>query len=201
MKNVFISYSSKDFDTVNALKAMLEKNGITCWMAPFSIPGGSSYAQEIPIAIKECGAFLLMLSRSSQMSQWVPKELSVALSIGKKVLPFMIEDCELTEMFNFFLTDVQRYNQFESRSENIRKLIEKIKEECGIRSQSDPVSLTAVHTAKTEFQPVTSPLSAANWIINTEHKKIDRYLASVLSKIRSRYASCPNAKIFYEWFL
>lgn len=33
-KDVFISYSSKDFDKVNSVKNILEINGISCWMAP-----------------------------------------------------------------------------------------------------------------------------------------------------------------------
>lgn len=201
MKNVFISYSSKDFDTVNSLKAMLETNGISCWMAPFSIPGGSSYAQEIPTAIKKCKVFLLMLSRSSQMSQWVPKELSLALSYGKTVLPFMIENCELTEMFNFFLTDVQRYDKFESQSENIRNLIETIKDKCEIKKQGSTDSFNSPIVTQTECESNKSSLSIANWIINTERKNIDRCLASALSKIKSKYSTCPNAKIFYEWFM
>jgi hypothetical protein len=74
-------------------------------MAPSSIPIGSSYANEIPVAIRNCRMFLLMLSTRSQESQWVQKEVSLALGYGKTVLPFMLENCELTESFNFFLTD------------------------------------------------------------------------------------------------
>ena len=103
-KEVFISYSSKDFERVNRIKEILETNGISCWMAPQCIPAGSNYAREIPAAIKNCKVFLLMLTSRSQESQWVPKELSLALSEGKCVLPFMLENCALTEMFNFYLT-------------------------------------------------------------------------------------------------
>ena len=57
-KDVFISYSSKDFDKVNSVKNILEINGISCWMAPQCIPPGSSYAKEIPMAIKNCKVYL-----------------------------------------------------------------------------------------------------------------------------------------------
>ena len=128
-KDVFISYSSKDFNKVNTVKDILEINGISCWMAPQSIPAGSSYAKEIPIAIRECKVFLLMITPKSQESQWVPKEVSVALSECKCVIPFVIEECILTDMFNFFLTDVQRYYAFELKSDFLKELIERIKSE------------------------------------------------------------------------
>ena len=41
-KDVFISYSSKDFDKVNRVKHILEENGISCWMAPKNIPAGQT---------------------------------------------------------------------------------------------------------------------------------------------------------------
>ncbi len=39
--NVFISYSSDEYDKALPLKQMLERNDIDCWMAPDSIPSGS----------------------------------------------------------------------------------------------------------------------------------------------------------------
>ena len=71
-----------------------------------------------------------MISRKSQQSQWVPKEASIALSLKKIVIPFVMENCELTESFNFFLTDVQRYNAYEQQSESMSLLIDRIKNEC-----------------------------------------------------------------------
>lgn len=31
---IFISYSSRDYDTARTIKKVLESNGIECWMAP-----------------------------------------------------------------------------------------------------------------------------------------------------------------------
>ena len=63
MMKVFISYSSKEYDEAYAIKQVLETNGISCWMAPQSIPSGSDYSHEIPRAIKSCEVFLLILSK------------------------------------------------------------------------------------------------------------------------------------------
>ena len=73
MKEVFISYKAEEYNEAMAVKQVLEANGISCWMAPESISGGSNYASEIPRAIRECTVFVLILSEQAQKSRWVPK--------------------------------------------------------------------------------------------------------------------------------
>jgi len=98
--DVFISYSSRDMVQAETVRNVLEKNGIPCWMAPRDIPGGSNYTKEIPIAIRQCQVFVLILSQHAQSSHWVLKELDSAVNCGKTILPFMLEDCELNDEFN-----------------------------------------------------------------------------------------------------
>jgi len=100
MKEVFISYSSIDASQAETVRNVLEKNGFSCWMAPRDIPGGSNYTKEIPIAIRNCKVFVLVLSKNAQSSHWVLKELDSAVNCGKTILPFMLEDCELNDEFN-----------------------------------------------------------------------------------------------------
>lgn len=73
---------------------------------------GSDYACEIPEAIEKCSAFLLVLSRYAQESNWVPKELDLAITYNKVIIPFQIDDEMLTKPFNFRLTNVQRIEAF-----------------------------------------------------------------------------------------
>lgn len=126
-KSVFISYSSKDYETAQQTKEILEKNGIPCWMAPQSIPGGSSYAEEIPEAISKCSALLLLLSQSSQLSVWVPKEVGLAISAGKITIPFHIDDSRMSDVFNFLLQDNQRIEAFNNISRAYQELIVRLK--------------------------------------------------------------------------
>ena len=124
---VFISYSSKEYDKANALKQVLEANEISCWMAPQSIPSGSDYSREIPKAIKSCEIFLLILSEASQVSRWVPKELDNAINEGKIIIPFHTDESNLTEGFNFMLSNVQRIEAFSRLSDAYKQLIDQIK--------------------------------------------------------------------------
>ena len=127
VKDVFISYKAEEYDEAVNVKKRLEKEGISCWLAPGSIPGGSSYAVQIPKAIRECTAFVLILSKKAQESKWVPRELDQAINGGKTVLPFMIENCPLNDEFSFYLANVQRYNAWEDRNEAFDGMIREIR--------------------------------------------------------------------------
>ena len=106
-KSVFISYSSKDERYIKKMTRMLEKMGITYWIAPDMIPAGSNYAKEIPSAIQNCDIFLLVLSKASQQSIWVEKEIDSAIYYRKTIVPFQIDDSPMTDMFRFYLNNVQ----------------------------------------------------------------------------------------------
>ena len=106
-KSVFISYSSKDERYIKKMTQMLEKMGITYWIAPDMIPAGSNYAREIPSAIQNCDIFLLVLSKASQQSIWVEMEIDSAIYYRKTIVPFQIDDSPMTDMFRFYLNNVQ----------------------------------------------------------------------------------------------
>lgn len=127
MHDVFISYSSVDAVQAETVRNVLEKNGIPCWMAPRDIPGGSNYTKEIPVAIRGCQVFVLILSHNAQNSHWVLKELDSAVNLGKVILPFMLEDCQLNDEFNFLLTGAQRYSAYQKKSEAMETLISRIR--------------------------------------------------------------------------
>lgn len=135
MKEVFISYSTIDAVSAETVRNVLEKNGLSCWMAPRDIPGGSNYTREIPIAIRNCKVFVLILSENAQNSHWVLKELDSAVNCGKVILPFMLEDCVLNDEFNFLLTGAQRYSAYQKKAEAMETLIGRIR---GILAASGP---------------------------------------------------------------
>lgn len=107
-ESVFISYSTKDSESANQVKSMLEKYHISCWMAPNSIPAGGNYADIIPDAIKRCEVFLLLLSQNSQESIWVPRELDIAINSNRAIIPFQIDNACITNAFSLYLANCQR---------------------------------------------------------------------------------------------
>lgn len=126
MSYAFISYKTDDVEVARWVKEKLEEKGIPCWFAPVSIPGGSNYAKEIPKAIRNSSAFILILSKTTHESKYVPKEIDLAINTDKLILPFMIDDFELSDDFGFYLSNVNRFPAYESREKCIDLIASRI---------------------------------------------------------------------------
>ncbi|MBO4352042.1 MAG: toll/interleukin-1 receptor domain-containing protein, partial [Eggerthellaceae bacterium] len=135
-KDVFISYKSEEFDSANMVRGVLERNGITCWMAPADIPSGSNYAVEVPNAIRAAKVVVFILSEQSQRSEWTQKELDIALNAKKPIMPFALEECDLISPFDFYLGNVQRNDVFQDVSAGLEKLVRDIKALTGSDTQA-----------------------------------------------------------------
>lgn len=103
----FISYSTKNQSSADAIRNLLHKNNIATWMAPNDIPAGSKYAAVISGAIKNCSCFLLLLTHDSQNSKWVPKEVERAVNYGKTIIPVQLEEVVLNDEFEMYLSTDQ----------------------------------------------------------------------------------------------
>lgn len=110
MGYIFISYSSKDKETADAIRALLDSNNIETWIAPYDIPAGSNYAKVINDAIKNASAFLLVLSDAAQNSLWVERELERAITYHKPILPVQLENVEQSLYFQFMLSEASILN-------------------------------------------------------------------------------------------
>ena len=121
--DVFISYKSEDSEKALWIKSMLEQAGISCWMAPMCIPIGSDYGVEIPPAIREAKAFILVISEVMQTSQWIPKELNEAINAQRVLIPLLLEPCPLRDDYAFKLSNVQFYKLYEDEEATMREVI------------------------------------------------------------------------------
>ena len=90
--NVFISYSSKDLGTVTHIKNMLENPHIETFLAEDSVEPGESLVGKIYAAIKRTDLFLLLWSSNSQDSEWVKREIELARSENKTIVPIKLDD-------------------------------------------------------------------------------------------------------------
>ncbi len=175
---IFISYSSKEYEEAYKLKTVIENNGVSCWMAPQSIPAGSDYSSEIPSAIQNCEAFVLVLSTAAQNSVWVPKELDIALSCNKTVIPFHIDAADLIDSFNFRLSNVQRIEAFNRISDAYQQLICRLKALACI--EAAPVC------ARNTILPTTGPRVFINQRPGTEN-----FLAAKEARPNTNYTKGP----------
>jgi hypothetical protein len=76
---VFISYSSKDEAIVKVIQSDLEDHGIETWFAPRDLPIGAETRAELDRAILGAHKLIIVLSKTSIVSDWVEQEVELAL--------------------------------------------------------------------------------------------------------------------------
>ena len=100
MARVFISYSSLDRGWVEQLAADLRTNSVEVWFDVWEMLPGDSLTQKIGAAILDNDYFVVVLSPHSVSSEWVQRELGVALNKEFRernvlVIPALLEDCSI----------------------------------------------------------------------------------------------------------
>ncbi|MGE0445296.1 MAG: TIR domain-containing protein [Vicinamibacterales bacterium] len=92
MAHLFISYASPDQAVATDVCALLEAQGVTCWIAPRDVAAGKVWDEAILDAIEGASAFLLILSSHSNASPFVKNEVNRAFSLQKPIVTFRVED-------------------------------------------------------------------------------------------------------------
>jgi hypothetical protein len=100
MSKIFISYSTKDKEFVDSLEKELRFNNFDVWRDKSDIHKGDSIPDKIFRAIRESDIFCAVISSNSLKSNWVNKELNVAVMLeidygNPVVIPIQLEKVEL----------------------------------------------------------------------------------------------------------
>ena len=144
MGYAFISYSSKNQSSADAMRKLLNDEGIETWMAPGDIPVGSSYLKEINRALKNCSCLVLLLSNAAQVSQWVIKEVEKAVKEQKPIIPVQIEDVIMNDEFEFVLGTYQvcAVQKIDWNSEEVENVIRSVRAAAGSTGERRPSTVT-----------------------------------------------------------
>jgi TonB family protein len=89
--DVFVSHASKDKAIADAVCAVLEREGIRCWIAPRDILPGADWGRSLIQGIKGSRAMVLVLSRAANTSPHILREVERAVHLGLPILPLRIE--------------------------------------------------------------------------------------------------------------
>ena len=126
--DTFISYSSKDKTTADAVCAVLEQAGIRCWIAPRDIRPGGEYGGAIIEAIDQCRVMVLIFSSSANNSRQIHREIERAVSKGVPIIPVRIEEAVPTKSMEYFLGAIHRLDALTPPLENhLQRLAETVK--------------------------------------------------------------------------
>lgn len=91
----FISYSSSNGDFAELLKVKLEQSGIKVWRDSHEIEAGEEWRNEIDYGLLNSDCIIIVLNKSASESAYVTYEWAFALGNGKKVIPVLLENCEV----------------------------------------------------------------------------------------------------------
>lgn len=164
---VFISFSFKDQRLAEMIvNQLLNRYHISCWICTQDIRAGENYKKIIVKAIHDAKLLLMIQSENSMLSSEVPKEVSIALHQNKTVIPFVIDNSELSEDLEYDLITVQRIDARKpTLDERIEELARQICSTLGRQFQKD---LNGAVDRIIQYQ-------AHNGRVNTENRKYKRH--------------------------
>ena len=102
--DVFISYSSQDKPAADATCAVLERNGVRCWIAPRDILPGMSWGSSIIDAINSAHVMVLLFSDHANRSPQVEREIERAVNRSIPIIPMRIENVLPTKSLEYFIS-------------------------------------------------------------------------------------------------
>jgi uncharacterized protein YjbI with pentapeptide repeats len=94
----FVSYASEDSEFVDYLTRRLKRAGVSFWRDRASLRTGEAFERRIGQAIARYDRFLVVLSSQALQSEWVRKEIHLALARKRyDLLPIRLDDSVLAE--------------------------------------------------------------------------------------------------------
>ena len=102
--SAFISHAKADEKKASAIASALEAKGFKCWIAPRDVKPGRSYGDEIIRGIESTRSFVLVLSKASNDSAFVAREVERAVSKKKPIFAVRLADVQPAPSLELFIS-------------------------------------------------------------------------------------------------
>jgi hypothetical protein len=123
--DIFISYSRRDQEFVTRLASELDAQIAGVWFDQSTIQLGQEWQTEILEGIRDCKAFILVLSPDSMESRYVREEVNKALELGKTIFPVIYRAADWTGEFASLVRDIQTLDlRSGSYTDNFQRLVD-----------------------------------------------------------------------------
>jgi N-acetylneuraminic acid mutarotase len=99
----FLSHATEDQDTASRVCALLEADGIGCWLSSRDAKAGKGQAAAIRRAIRRSGLVLFVFSASANASPSVLREIERAVAYGRPVLSLHLDDAVPSASLEYYL--------------------------------------------------------------------------------------------------
>ncbi|MGA7456859.1 MAG: TIR domain-containing protein [Methyloceanibacter sp.] len=104
-----------DAKKAQEIAASLEERGLKCWIAPRDVTAGRAYGDEIIRGIESAKAFVLVLSKASNGSSFVAREVERAISKQKPIFVIRLANVEPAPALELFISGTQWIDAFPGR--------------------------------------------------------------------------------------
>jgi len=151
---IFISYSSKDQKSAEAICTAIENRGFPCWISSRDIGPGENFQSQIVRAIRGAKIMVLVFSSNANNSEEIKKELVLAGQSSLVVIPVRVEDVTPDDAFAYEFATRQWIDVFEDWEHAIARVIRQIESVVGDDEPKQPA--TAENKAE-EQKPEEKP--------------------------------------------
>ncbi|MBL8161929.1 MAG: toll/interleukin-1 receptor domain-containing protein, partial [Anaerolineae bacterium] len=103
MSYIFISYSKKNADYAHRLADKLRAEGFEVWIDKRRLATGEDWWKSIVLALRSCGAFVIIMTPESDGSRWVQREITLAEKYEKPVFPLWLAGDTNTPNWELFV--------------------------------------------------------------------------------------------------
>lgn len=159
---LFVSHHSSKADVALQVEAALARHDVDCWMAPRDVDPGEAFDTAIQKAIDECSAVLLLFCAQSDKSRHVKRELILADSASKAILPLRLEDVVPHDLA-YHLASAQWIDWLARREEAIARIaakahrLEETGGEVDVVAASDALHAATILQASGQDEPIRVP--------------------------------------------
>src|SRR5438132_4387915 len=102
--DVFISYSTRDSETAQAVCSALESAGLSCWIAPRNIAPGQTWSEAIIDGINGSAVLVLLYTSASNASPQVLREVERAVSKRLGLIALRLEEVEPGKSLEYLIS-------------------------------------------------------------------------------------------------
>jgi len=111
--DVFISYPSAKTEIATAICTALEKNEISCWMAPRDILPGITYADALIQAIDSSKIMVLVCCSESNASPHILREVERGVHDKIPIIPVRVDNSDPSNAMLYYISTPHWLNAFE----------------------------------------------------------------------------------------
>ncbi len=185
--DIFVSYSRSDRELVASVVRRLEQRGVTVWYDA-NIEGGADWRETIVDALSNSQMLAIFFSEESNNSRQLKKELAVADSFAKPVVPILIENTQPRGAYLYELADRNWIQIFPDPLAHMDELVEHLATLAG-KADTGP----AAKRPPAVLKSAPAPQAANDDTLEEKEKKLDEAIGELISEAVDPGRAAPKA--------